>query len=338
MRKEELPIHPYIRLEAFGWDDIKDFPGAKEDELGEFEDLACTLATEHFRNACKNLWPFLDKLGFESISIGIDLLGIESGMASYYHDFSDDGEGNYGFMLGCDTLEEYLNYHLGNIKKLKPVTKYMWEHELIHLLDHKNLIEFKYANRSTDVREFLVHYLLSYRNEGLADIYYFLNNGPDIKDMNTARLEFLDDIRRFSSVEWEDYEIIKKMEWEMMQTYHFYTIGPWVVLHILSCPEYKNSLPAATEVMNKLHKGETIENKTIIKIIKSALKISNEDFIRYLTEPGYDGKAFMVGSKASNLAGRLRKIKHPRVIHEDDEEYTKVNADIVSFFDRIWGD
>ena len=336
MKREDLPIYPYIQLEGFGWDEVKDLPGAKEDELWEFEELACTLAEKHFRRACKNLWPFLEKLGFESISIGIDVIGMESGMAGYYHNFSDDGAGNYGFVLAYDTLEEYLNYDLGNVKELKPVTRYMWEHELTHLLDHKNITSFKFANRSTDVREFLVHYLLSYRNEGIADLYYFLNNGPDVKDMDTARLEFFDDIRRFSSVEWEDYEIIKKMEWEMMQTYRFYSIGPWMILHILSCPEYGHNLQFASEVILKIHKGETIDIETILKIIQSALQISNEDFIECISKPGHDGEAFVAGNELSKLAGRLRNIKHPRVIHEDNEEYTGVNEAIITFYDRIW--
>jgi hypothetical protein len=336
MKIEDLPIYPYIQLEDFGWDEVKDLPGAKEDELWEFEKLACTLAEKHFRRACKNLWPFLEHTGFKSISIGIDVIGIESSMAGYYHNFSDEGKGNYGFVLSYDILEQYLNYQLGNVKELRPVTKYMWEHELIHLLDHKNLTEFKFANRSTDVREFLVHYLLSYRNEGIADLYYFLNNGPDVKNLDRARGIFIEDISCFSAVEWEHYEIIKEKEWEMMQTYHFYSIGPWIILHILTCPEYKNSLPAAAEVITKLHRGESIENETILKIIKSALQISNEDFIECISKPGYDREAFFAGNELSRLADRLNKIKHPRVINENNDEYTGVNEDIITFYDRTW--
>ena len=338
MKISDLPIYPYIQLEAFGWDDIKDLPGAKEGDIWEFEELACKVVEGNFRNACKNLWPFLEKIGIDSISIGIDIIGIGSGMAGYYHNSSDDGEGSYGFVIASDALEDYLNYYLGGVRELKPMTKYMWEHELIHLLDHKNITALKFANRSTDVREFLVHYLLSYRNEGIADLYYFLSNGPDIRNMETARKEFHDDVRRFSSVEWENYEIIKQMELEMMQTCHFYSIGPWVILHLLSCPEYKNHMPSVAEVIARLHKGETIGNETILKIIKSTLQISNEDFVRYISEQGYGGAVFIGGNELSKLAERLNKITHPRIIHEDDREYNKVNAAIVSFFDMIGGD
>lgn len=290
---EELPISVYFQLEDFGWDEVKDLPGADEDFLCDFEDIACRLVEEHFRKACENLAPFLEKIKFNSISIGIDVIGIGSGIASYYHEMSDAEKGNYGFHISAEVLAEYLKKHYDSSYEIRPVTNYTWEHELIHLLDHKNLTEFRYANRSTDVREFLVHYLLSFRNEGIADLYHFLLNDRPVKSKEEARSKFLEDISRVESYDWENNDTIKENEWKLMQTYLFYSVGPWMILHILSCPEYKNMTPLAREVFNIIENEQEVDKYTKSEIIKHSILISNEDFIQFLSEPGLDGKCFI---------------------------------------------
>jgi len=50
--------------------------------------MVCKVVKEHFLEACKNLWPLIQGRLFTGISLGIDLIGMVGGMASYYHDYS----------------------------------------------------------------------------------------------------------------------------------------------------------------------------------------------------------------------------------------------------------
>ncbi len=52
------------------------------------------------------------------------------------------------------------------------------------------------------MREFLIHYLLSFRNEGIADLWFYMNGHGPVKDPEVARQKFREDIQRFDSMPW----------------------------------------------------------------------------------------------------------------------------------------
>ena len=338
MKAEDLPVYAYFQLEDYGWDDVKELPGADEDNLCDWDAMVCRVVEGHFREACKNLWPLIEGKHFTGISLGIDLIGMVGGMASYYHDHSKEDTGSYGFAVSYDVLKEYLTANLDSNHVVSQHVQFMWEHEVIHMGDHRNLTEFRFNLRSTDVREFLIHYLLSYRNEGIADLWFYMNGHGSVKDPEVARQKFREDIHRFESMPWEEESVLKKNEYESMATYLFYSVGPWMVLHALSCSHNEGISSLARSIAGRIIRDEAIPREDMIGLIMEAVKISNEDFIMSLTKPGLDGKPFIETGIIEQLAHRLGKISHKREIHPEDEEYNRVNDNLMKFYNKIWSE
>ncbi len=336
MTDKELPVHAYLQLEDFDWEDVNDLPGAEKDCLGDFAEMTINVVVGHFRNACENLWPLLEGIQFQSISIGIDVVGLERGMAGYYHEASERNDGHYGFSVSRNVLKEYLSHHLDQNISLSIHTSHMWEHEIIHMCDHKNLVEFRYNKSSTDVREFLIQFLLSFRNEGLADLLYLMTGNCIIKSLDEAQTGFRKAIARFNAIEWEDGSLIRQRQYEVMQTYDFYSIGPWAILHVLSHPGYRGLTPRVNSDVRNMTNGKIPEGNQMVELVRDALKITNYDFIRLITEPGINGMPFIEKSILNCLASRLSAIKHPREIAVTDGEYNRANADLTNFFYRLW--
>jgi len=308
MTADELPIDAYFRFEDYTWDDICHLPGVSRDEIGEWDCIARKVVEDRFRDACRNLWPLIEGLNFRSVSIGIDLLGMEPGAAGYYHNDSIAEKGVYGFYVSAEVFEAYLKSHFGKNYELSPHKRYMWEHELIHLCDHKSITEFRYSSLSTDIREFLIHYLLSFRNEGIANLYFAMQGHNDVQDPETARQIFLCGIQNFEAARWEDESIIRQKEQEVMTTHDFYSVGPWLILHALSCADCQITTPLAGSVAGRIIAGEAVAYDDIMEVISHALKITNGDFIRCLTKPGLDDKPFIEGSILRSF-GKDRKDK-----------------------------
>lgn len=336
MNIEDLPVYAYFQLEDFGWEDVKELPGADEECLCDFEIMANGLVEDHFRNACKNLWPIISESYFKGISLGIDLLDMSGVMASYYHDYSKADTGSYGFSLSYDVLKEYLKARFDGSHVLSPLMKYMWEHEVIHMGDHKTITEFRFNLRSTDIRELFIHFLLSYRNEGIAELWYSLKGNSHFREPADARQKFLEDFSRFDAAPWEDLSMLRNNEWEIMHTYGFYSAGPWMILHVLTCTENKEMSALASSAIGKMMNGEIMEDNEIIDIIKEALKVSNDDFVKGIVKHGFESKPFIEQELIYKTASRIAKIDHPREIHEQDEEYNRVSSDLISFFKRNW--
>ena len=171
MTVEELPVQAYVQCEDWDWEDIKDFPGADEDYLVEFEAEVIRLVESYFRQACARLWPLIREKHFRSVSIGVDMIGLERGLAGYYHIASREGPGDYGFSVSDKVIKEYLKARYDQNYLPDSRIRHTWEHEVIHMTDHRFLTEYKFNIQSTDVREFLIHFLLSFRNEGIAELW-----------------------------------------------------------------------------------------------------------------------------------------------------------------------
>jgi hypothetical protein len=333
MTADNLPIDIYFRPRNYTWDEMCDLPGANKDCIIDWDYEVRTIVKGRFRDACRNLWPLIEGLNFRSITIVLDLIGMEHGDIGYYPYDSSEEKGSYVFYASYDFLEAYLRNHFEESYELR----YIWEHELIHLCDHRNITEFKYYNLSTDVREFLIHYLLSFRNEGLADLYFTMLGHNDIMGPETARQKFLAGIRKFEAVRWEDESIIKQKEYEFMSENGFYDLGPWMVLHVLSCPGYKGYTSQAASVAGHISSGEPVANEVMLEILSKSIRITNDDFAGYLSEPGLDGKPFIEKEILDQLAARIGKIRHKRTIPEDDEAYNRENSLLIGFFERHWG-
>ncbi len=48
MTAEDLPVYSYFQLEDYGWDDVKDLPGADEDNLCDWDAMVCKVVEGDF--------------------------------------------------------------------------------------------------------------------------------------------------------------------------------------------------------------------------------------------------------------------------------------------------
>ena len=151
-----LAPHPLDDDSAIEGDDLIWIPGFLNEE-DEEEGLPATyrecnikiydaieaLTEFHFRNSIKNMWPLLSKIQFHSLQIAIDISGIISNQkntsASYLHNKSSQIEGIYTFSLDRNLLNSYLQAKANNTT-LDNHDQSVWEHELIHLLDHEEIL------------------------------------------------------------------------------------------------------------------------------------------------------------------------------------------------------
>ena len=67
----------------------------------------------------------------------------------------------------------------------------IWEHEIIHLLDHYESLKASVYAETNVAADYFKYYLLGFRIEGVAELYFLLKGGrEDIKTMSEAKDKF----------------------------------------------------------------------------------------------------------------------------------------------------
>jgi len=331
MQTENLRIS--ISFESdYSDEDIKDFPGNWNDEDIFIEEVASDVVYEHFTKAWRNLYPLIEGKTINSICIGIDILGLNNGLARYCHEDSDNEEGNYGFAVGPYILYEYFKKYWDNTYIMDTITDFVWEHEILHMLDHNNIIEYRYHFYSNDVRELLVKHLLRFRNEGIAELFYILRNQGSIKTIEAARIKFKENFDTIVTLPWKEINKINQIKEYIDNNSLYYTIGPWLILHAIYINSDKEGRNLVRKMAEHIKNGSEAEMTDIMLIIKLALTIDNYTFIKSITEPAEDGIAFIEKEHITSLAQKLNTIKHKRIIPDSDSEYNIENAKLVNLF------
>ena len=72
-----------------------------------------------------------------------------------------------------------------------------------------------------------------------------------------------------------------------------YEIGPWMILHVLSCPQNRNRLLEIDLVLLKLKNEENFDKIDQLILLEKVLEIDNFTFLKHLTVPGLDGHPFI---------------------------------------------
>jgi len=298
----------------------------KEPGNQSFEELLTDLVKKHFLRACQRMLALLETFPISSININLNISGsCTSILATYESGKSDAFASKYLFTAKPDLIIEYLANYFTETIPLGPNAYYTWEHELIHMLDHSNNSQLDYNREQTDVTEVLVKFILSFRCEGIAELYYFMRNYSKYRSIKAARTVFLKQMEFLRNRPWDNPKFVKVAQQVIKFDHDYYTIGTWMVLHVLGCSAYNKMTAEAELVGIKIKKRQEMTDEEIIGMVGRVLEIDNYSFIDCLTKPGPDGKPFVAFDEMYDLARHIeickanlqRKLRKPAQIIGD---------------------
>ena len=302
-----LAPHPLDDDSAIEGDDLIWIPGFLNEE-DEEEGLPATyrecnikiydeieaLTEFHFKNSIKNMWPLLSKIQFHSLQIAIDLLGVltkqKNTSASYLHDKSSQIEGVYTFSLDRNLLHSYLQAKANNTA-LDNHDQSVWEHELIHLLDHEEILKGTLYGLSDAPSENFKFYFLKFREEGIANLHYVLNGNLKIKNLDTAIKNFI----LFATEKKAKIDFSKPTNEaivvELLSGFEYYNIGPWIILDLLRDQWENIHYEMIDYCIKNLENNQQIEKETILEMIKLGLQLDSLTYLKMVEK--YFDKGFM---------------------------------------------
>jgi hypothetical protein len=220
------------------------------------------------------------------------------------------------FSVSKAMLMESLASYFSN--SISPNNIFTWAHEIIHWLDD-NLKKYNeetfFLTSNCSAKRFLFQ-MFNYRKEGLANMYDIFNGSNSINSMESAREEFAAEIKRVFKIP-PSRKLHPKSALQKLDKNTSYNIGPWMILHILSCPENRDRFPGTEEVLLKQKNHEVFDSLELHAMMESALKIDNYTFLKYLTIPGVDGHPFITGDQMRLIRKTMKTITNGR----DDIKY-----------------
>lgn len=242
--------------------------------------------SDQFRKGLENMFPLLKDHLFKNIQISIDLFGMifqsNTALASYSPEFSQPEKGKYLFnihhRLFCKYIKEMNGEKVENFDD-----SFIWEHELIHLLDHYEIVRGSLYKASNSSDEIFKYQLLKYREEGIADLYSLLNaNFSTIRTEEEAKKQFLLKMNQAKTRLSSSLEINETIKNEILSGYHFYEIGPWLIMDLLKQFEGGWFADTINESFESIKNGKPVTKETLLDIIKIACRIRVEDFLFYV--------------------------------------------------------
>jgi hypothetical protein len=252
------------------------------------------LTEEHFKKSINNMWPLLEKIQFRYIQIQIDIAGYlsksKNGSAAYLPDRSNQIYGEYTFRLDRNLLHSYLQAKANNTA-LDNFDLSVWEHELIHLLDHEEILKGTLYGLSDAPSENFKYFFLKFRQEGIANLHYVLNRNLKIKNLDTAIKDFI----QFATEKKKKLDLSKPTNeaivLELLSGFEYYNIGPWIILDLLRDQWENIHYEMLNDCIANLESNQPIEKETILEIIKLGLQLDSITYLK-MAEKYFD-KGFM---------------------------------------------
>lgn len=302
---------------------FSDIINEKDLNVEYLKKISCESIMTEFEEGLTSLKTLVTRK-IDKIKIRIDLSGkvLNENTFACYHpglsnsdNFMTEPSFSISRVMLRDSLMSYLSddFSWWNIR--------VWEHEIIHWMDDslkKYNEETFFGTGDFMGKSFLLH-LFGYRSEGLADLSFTLNGGNSITSMELARKEFASEIKRVFKVP-PSRKLIPESTLRNLNKNSSYYIGPWMILHVLSCPENRDRFPWTEGMMLKQKNNEGFDPDEIPTMLKSALKIDNYTFLKYLSRPGFDGQPFITGDQMRLIRKTMETIPNGR---EDIKYYEK---------------
>jgi hypothetical protein len=252
------------------------------------------LTEVHFKKSINNMWPLLSKIQFHSLQIAIDISGVltkqKNTSATYLHDKSSQIEGKYTFRLDRNLLHSYLQAKANNTA-LDNYDLSVWEHELIHLLDHEEILKGTLYGLSDAPSENFKYFFLKFRQEGIANLHYVLNGNLKIKNLDTAIKDFI----LFATEKKTKLDFSKPTNEgivvELLSGFEYYNIGSWIILDLLRDQWENIHYEMLNDCIANLENNQPIEKETILEIIKLGLQLDSMTYLKMAEK--YFEKGFM---------------------------------------------
>lgn len=246
-----------------------------------------SLTEQYFKDSVKTMWPLLSEFYINSMQVAIDISGMmgstNTSLAGYLYHRSNLIKGNYVFQLDLNLLLTYLKKDEKN-EALDFHEKSIWEHELIHLIDHSAITVASIYMNSKSPFENFKYYLIKYREEGIADLYYVLNGHTKISNVQEAIEKFKDAaINRKKELDFS-IQTTDKIRTRLYEGMDFYYIGPWLILEILREMEANWEMDTITSCIETISKKEAVPLETILEVVKKAILIEPTSFLYYVEE------------------------------------------------------
>jgi hypothetical protein len=260
-------------------DEEEDNPVFFEDNI-ELYDSIENKVVEKMTLAFENIGHLFRDFQIQEIGISIDIFGLMStknSLAGYFPVSSKPYAGYYAFQLDSLMLQKYLFQSAEEIAT-NPRSNFVWEHELLHMLDHRLLEKASIYKSSDEINELYKHFILKFREEGFAELYYFLHgNYDDITSIEQAKTSFLDldsEVKR----QMEETGLFTK---EVYSQYGYYELGPWLLMDCLYGFEGGFHKDIIGDALQKVFRKEALSKEEIFEIIKIALRVGIKDFLDY---------------------------------------------------------
>jgi hypothetical protein len=299
---------------------FSDIINEKDLNIAYLKKISCESIRYEFEAGITLLETFVTRR-IDKVKIRIDLserMFANKTIACYHPGLSNSKNflNEPNFSVSKAMLMESLTSYFSN--SISPNNIFTWRHEIIHWLDDslKKYNEDTFFRTSNCSAKRFLFQMLNYRKEGLADLYDIFIGSNSINSMESAREEFSTEIKRVFKIppsrKLQPESALRKLDKNTS-----YDIGPWMILHILSCPENRDRFPGTEEVLLKQKNHEVFDSMELPAILESGLKIDNYTFLKYLTIPGVDGHPFITGDQVRLIRKTMKTIPNGR----DDIKY-----------------
>lgn len=243
------------------------------------------LTANLFRKGAERIWPLLKEHHFKNINIGIDYSNYKSdtSLAGYQYTYSNPAKGNYQFSVDRNLLLRYSAFLDEKTDRLPNMN--LWEHELLHLIDHWDILKASSFAHSDLPLNNLRYYALKYREEGIANLLDLLDGkiegvgsvaeAKDIFAINYAKIK--SDLYKYDKTD-------DKTRSEIYTGYDFYEVGPWMILDMLDEIFSISKIADVKEIEKKIANREVIHEELKLEIIRNAFYFDIDWFMSRLVK------------------------------------------------------
>ena len=236
-----------------------------------------------FKKATERIWHLLNEHHFKNIFISIDYSNYKSAtsLAGYDYKNSNPGRGSYQFSVDQNLLSRYSAFLDAKIDTLPNMN--IWEHELIHLLDHSEILKSSSFAHSDLPLNNLRYYALKYREEGIANLLDLMDGKiKGISAIAKAKEAFAANYTKIKSDLSNHEKTDDKIRSEIYSGYDFYEVGPWIILDMLDEIFSLTEIADVKKLERKIVNGEEISEELKLEIIRNAFYIDTDWYISRL--------------------------------------------------------
>ena len=327
---EEIPIVAKFFMGEV--DSLTNLPG-KYENVETFEKYSCAAVEIKFEMACSDLLPLLQ--GIPIMVMGI-YLSMDEGSAGAYYMFeeSEAAEGRYFFQVPYPFIRHCLRQFWDEEEDFPAEINYVPHHEIIHMLDDREVKRFQQFYDCTDSRQFLVSYFSHFRKEGLAGLYGFLKQSKK-GSWEEARTELNTDFMDLMKHNWKDPVAFEAMESRIF-THVVNSSGPWMILHALYVSAEDDQKERMVNVFLDLQLGAEISHDVILFLIKRGLDLDLETFVTALGKSNWNGVSMIDSGVLHHFANTLYNINRSKEFPIREGARQSAHKEFLKFFKEMW--